>query len=592
MAGGRTTKIGRKSYAAFFVFCLISATLILAANPTNADSGDVTVMQEGDDPRVTTYQRNITYFYGDKDSSIRFDQWPMWTHAQSADANSDDDVWEQNQAPLGDPNFGGGPRDFTFRGEYPANVSLGLDEARPITGFVTLDITCPLANDACSKQTTIVLRLGENDIAQQTIEMPDDQNRYNFEFYHGLDEIPAGEVFGLRVSFTKGSQEGDGYTLYMGQNNIEMFLPILQPYEERVPGLELEDGESYVSPYSKSGGFIEVDAASTSWFGLIFFFFLTLGILVGGFALMPAIPFKEAAIVLTGLSLMTTLFILPLISGPMAMGAAADVDDPSVYSIDELAAMDEREGTFLGDDLLAGNEFQVWVSYKQVYTRKNPATGEPIWGLGFEKSTDSLSDTSTGRRGKEFVQLYFSMLAVNPAPGQGVLINVKLINYTDVNGISRTVPQWADPNAANAEFVQIDEEFGGRWLVWANEGDGGDTIKVFGIPFQWRLYPLIATAIGLLLGGVGFWMSFKTYRKDGDEDDMPDEDIDAAIDDLDDPELLDFDDDELFDEDEDDDEDLIAMDDLVELDASPKDEAYDEDLEDLDEDLEDLDLDV
>jgi len=551
MAGRRTTGVGRKSRAAFFVFSLLAATLILAAYPANAGSGDVSTMQAGEDPKVVTYQRNVTYFYGDKDASVRFDQWPMWAHAQVADSNSDDNVWEENQGSPGDPNQGGGPRDFTFRGEYPSNDSLGLDEERPITGFVTLDITCPLANDACTKQTTIILRLGERDIAQQSIEMPDDQDRYNFEFYHGLDEIPAGEVFGLRVSFTKGSQYLDGYTLYMGQNNIEMFLPILPPYAEAVPGLELAEGETYVSPYATTGGFIEVDTASTSWFGLIFFLFLSLGVLVGGFALIPAIPFKEAAIVLTGLSLMTN----------------------------ELAELDERDGTFLGDDLVAGTEFQVWITYKQAYTRKNPITGDPIWGLGFEKNADALSDTSTGRRGKEFVQLYFSMLSVDPAPGQGVLINVKLINYTDANGISRTVPQWADPGDPHSQFIAIDEEFGGRWLVWANEDDGSETIEVYGIPFKWRLYPLIATAIGLILGGVGFWMSFRTYRGGKGEDEQPDEDIDGAIDDLDDPDYLDFDEDELFDEED-------------EVDEEDELKGLDEDLDNLVDDLEYLDLDV
>ncbi len=365
----------------------------------------------------------------------------------------------------------------------------------------------------------------------------------------------------------------------MGQNNIETLLPILPPYAEAVPGLELAEGDTYVSPYSSTGGFIEVDTASTSWFGLIFFLFLSLGVLVGGFALIPAIPFKEAAIVLTGLSLMTTMFILPLISGPMTMGITANVDEPSVYSIDELAELDERDGTFLGDDLVAGTEFQIWITYKQAYTRKNPITGDPIWGLGFEKNADALSDTSTGRRGKEFVQLYFSMLSVDPAPGQGVLINVKLINYTDANGISRTVPQWADPGDPHSQFIAIDEEFGGRWLVWANEDDGSETIEVYGIPFKWRLYPLIATAIGLILGGVGFWMSFRTYRGGKGEDEQPDEDIDGAIDDLDDPDYLDFDEDELFDEED-------------EVDEEDELKGLDEDLEDLDDDFEDLDLEV
>jgi len=571
--------VGRKYRSAFFVFSLLAATIILAADSANAGSGDVSAMQAGEDPKVVTYQRNVTYFYGDKDASVRYDQWPMWTHAQSTDSNSADNVWEENQFPTSDPNYGGGQRDFIFRGEYPSNDSLGLDEQRPITGFVTLDITCPGSSDSCSKQTTIVLRLGERDIAQQSIEMPDDQNRYNFEFYHGLSEIPAGEVFGLKVSFTKGSQTLDGYTLYMGQNNIEMYLPILAPYAEAVPGLELAEGETYVSPYATTGGFIEVDTASTSLFGLIFFLFLSLGVLVGGFALIPAIPFKEAAIVLTGLSLMTTMFILPVISGPMAMGVAANVDEPSVYSIDELAGLDERDGTFLGDDLVAGTEFQVWITYKQAYTRKNPDTGDPIWGLGFEKNVDALSDTSTGRRGKEFVQLYFSMLSVDPAPGQGVLINVKLINYTNANGISRTVPQWADPGDPHSQFIAIDEDFGGRWLVWANEDDGSETIEVYGIPYKWRLYPLIATAIGLILGGVGFWMSFRTNRGGRGEDEQPDEDIDGAIDDLDDPEYLNFDDDELFDEED-------------EVDEEDELKGLDEDLDDLVDDLEYLDLDV
>ena len=79
-----------------------------------------------------------------------------------------------------------------------------IDNSIAITGKVKLLIYCDvLEQNSCTKQTDIVLRLGNRDLAVQTIAEPAEDNFYEFEFFVNVEEIPAGETFGLRVFLSK-----------------------------------------------------------------------------------------------------------------------------------------------------------------------------------------------------------------------------------------------------------------------------------------------------------------------------------------------------------------------------------------------------
>ena len=164
-----------------------------------------------------------------------------------------------------------------------------------------------LEQNSCTKQTDIVLRLGNRDLAVQTIAQPAEDNFYEFEFFVNVDEIPAGETFGLRVSFQKPQSTDGGYTLYLGNQNSYMDIPVVQPYQPTVPGL---DGEEYVSPYEQASGYTLTGSNSTSLFALIFWGALGIGVFVAGFMFIPPIPLREVAILLTGLGLLVSICLL------------------------------------------------------------------------------------------------------------------------------------------------------------------------------------------------------------------------------------------------------------------------------------------
>ena len=57
--------------------------------------------------------------------------------------------------------------------------------------------------------------------------------------------------------------------------------------------------------------------------------------------------------------------------------------------------------------------------------------------------------------------------------------------------------------------------------------------EIIGVDSTWGSYAHILTVLGLLMGGVGFWMSFRQNRNYDDEDDEePDEDFEDALDEL------------------------------------------------------------
>ncbi|MEE3083728.1 MAG: hypothetical protein VX320_06560 [Candidatus Thermoplasmatota archaeon] len=533
----------QKVGSALTVLGLLIFSLLAISAPTSGQDNGVGVMQS-DEAKNLTYTQNIMKMFGSNNDGGAQSSWPMWTHSASSDSDSDDSVGEVNA--IGDPNNGGGPRTFTWEGSNPPAEPVPIDKSSPIFGQIRLSIICNLEQDSCTKQVTIVLRLGNSDIAQQVIDTPDENNVYSFEFLsHNIEEIPAGEALGLRITFQKPQSPTDGYTLYLGSGNDGswMNVPVLPPYVESIPGLS---GEDYKSPYSGARGFDAVGASTTSWFGLIFWCLFSIGIFVGGFALLPPIPYKEISILATGMGLLASMFVAPFISGPILTGLAANPDDKDIWTVEEIAKLEEREGTFLGDELVVGYSFKFYAEYDGVYTTTDE--GESISGLGYESDAATLGDPETSRRGKEFVQLYFSLFHADLRPGQAVLADIEIINTTDLNtGQEVIVPLHADPNSVDTQVVVVSV-------------NGIDSIRyaiphevctIIGQDFSWQYYPILVTAVGLLLGGIGFWQVFKSDRVEEDDDDWEDdEELEDVLDEF---------------EDDDEDDDLDDLDDLDDI---------------------------
>jgi len=551
MADANKPLRGTALWAVLALFCVLMATSLTVASGVNSD---VSTMQDDSNPdRVVTYEQSTLYMYGD-DSGADRTQWTTWNHAESNDGQSASSFFEGNVP--GDANAGGGMREFTFDGTDAAENATGIDPDQPIAGTLNLAINC----SGCSKEVTLTLRMGAqnglSDMASITLSGPDDVDgdiyTYSFEG-HNIDELGGGEVFGIRIQFTKASGFTDSYTLYLGRDNFEMTIPVLPPYEEEVPGLELNEGEDYVSPYALgTSGFTEEKAESNGLGGPILLLFVSVGIVAGiMFFMPPSGMYKVLTVVFVGLGMISAFTIIPVISGPVAMMSAVDENDPDVWTIDELAALQEREGTFLGE-LTAGTEFKVYIEYDVVYKAKDiNGHGDWHYGLGFEDSSETLSDpVESSSRGREYVQLYFSLTAVDPTPGSAIILNVKLVNTTTSDGESRVVPQWAVPGEETNQFWVKDEIIGGRWVIPEKDVNGDANVELVGVKYTWQHYPLILSLIGLILAGVGIWQWTKTRRprrpvrkevEDFDDDDFDFDDDDEEFNEDD----FDFDDDDL-----------------------------------------------
>jgi len=523
--------------------------IMMVASLTTAsgnDSGASTMQDEPDPNRMLTFEQPILYMYGDDSEGDRT-QWTTWNHAESNDGQSASSFFEGNL--FGDANAGGGIREFTFDGTDANENATGIDAEQPITGTLNLAINC----SGCSKEVTLTLRMGTQnglaDMSSVTLAGPDeaDGDIYTYSFAgHNIDELAGGEVFGIRLQFTKSSGLTDSYTLYLGRDNFEMTVPVLPPYEEEVPGLELEEGKDYVSPYAVgTSGFTTHDVATSGVGGPILMLLVSIGIVAGIMFLMPPTGiFKVLTVVLVGIGMIASFTIIPIVSGPVALAAAVDESDPNVYTIDDIAAMQERDGTFLGE-LTTGTEFQVYIPYDMVYRARDLEMNGWHYGLGFESSAETLSDPAeSSSRGREYVQLYFSMTDVDLTPGSAMILNVKMINTTDSTGESRVVPQWAVPGDEGNQFWVKDDTFGGRWVIPEKDINGDSNVELVGVKYTWQNYPLLMTLLGFILGGVGLFQWTRSRRPtrvasvdDFDDDDDYEEDFDDDD--------FDFDDDDL-----------------------------------------------
>ena len=510
------------------VLSLFLVSLICTTLPTTAQEIGAGAMQS-EDPKNLTYEQNTMYLYGEDNGGSQ-NTWEMWTHSANTDGTSDSTVGEGNA--VGDPNNGAGSREFVWEGSNPPSEVVPIDSSVPITGAVKLQIICNWEQNQCSKQVNIVLRLGNRDIAQVSIDMPDEDDYYYFEFYHQIEEVPADETFGLRLSFQKPGGLGDGYNLDLGRDNSWMVIPVKEPYQEQVPGLDNTDG--YTSPYEDASGYKVESTNTSSWLGLIFWCLFSIGIFVGGFALLPPIPFKEISILMTGMGLLGAMFVAPLISGPVMTGTAANPDDPNIWTIEELAQLEERDGTFLGDEMVEDYEFQIYAEYNEIYTAKDGS--ETISALGFESDSEILGDPEISRRGREYVQLYFSLYHMDLRPGQAILVDMMIVNSTNpITGESSLVPLHACPDCTEPESghsiynpitITVDGQDSVRYPI------PHQLCELFGEDFTWQYYPVLVSAVGLLLGGFGFWQVYKTERPESEDEGDYDEDFEDALDDL------------------------------------------------------------
>ncbi|MEE2759417.1 MAG: hypothetical protein VYA86_05520 [Candidatus Thermoplasmatota archaeon] len=519
--------------AALALFGVLLFASLFASVPTAAQEPGVGIMQS-DDAKNLTHEQNRMYMYGNSDTGAP-DTWSMWTHSANNDVNSDDSVGEGNIP--GAANQGGGPRTFTFEGTNPVSEAMPIDNSIAIVGKVKLNIYCDvLEQNSCTKQTDIVLRLGNRDLAVQTIAEPAEDYFYEFEFFVNVEEIPAGETFGLRVSFQKPQSTDGGYTLYLGNQNSFMDIPVVEPYQPTVPGL---DGLEYISPYEEASGYTMSSSNSTSIIGLIFWGLLGIGIFVAGFTFIPPIPLRELAILFTGLGLLVSMLVAPIIAGPVQM-SKVNPDDPGIWTIDELAQLDERPDSFLGDSFVVDYEFKLYVEYDDVYTAKN--RGETISAFGYDEFASIFEDPEVPQRGKEYVQLYFSMFHIDLRPGQAVLVDLMIVNSTDSAGQTTLVPLHAcmdcthPETGANWEVMDVKVNVNGEESI--RFAIHNELCEIIGVDSTWGVYAHGMTALGLLMGGIGFWMSFKQnreyYSDDEEDEEESDDDFEDALDDLED----------------------------------------------------------
>ena len=157
--------------------------------------------------------------------------------------------------------------------------------------------------------------------------------------------------------------------------------------------------------------------------------------------------------------------------------------------------------------------------------------------MGYEEYASIFEDPEVPQRGKEYVQLYFSLFHIDLRPGQAVLVKSMIVNSTDSSGETTLVPLHACMDCTNPDTgaklevkdvkVTVNGEDSTRFAIQHV------FCEIIGEDSSWAVYVHIMTALGLLMGGVGFWMSFRQNREhvDDDEDDDWDDDDEDLDDD-------------------------------------------------------------
>lgn len=502
------------------------------------------VTAQSDNPKVLSHENNRLYFYGESNGDA-YSTWPMWNHAQATDPNSDDSISEQNAFVPGDPNNGGGTREFTFDGEVASDNVTEINSEQTITGNFRLSIFC---QGSCNTDVTVFLRKGGVDITSVTVS-PENEggDTYIFEFFHNIKEVKAGETLGLRIQFTKPSGAGDGYTLYLGQNDFQMDIPVIPPETSDIGDVLLEEGDQWETPYADAGlGFQELN---TNKVGLILPILLGIVLVAGaicGVVFTPGMPAITGAAVLTCLSLIGPVVAAPIVSY-IDVAHHSDVDmQPDMYTVDQFASLEASSGSFL-TEYSAGDEFEIWVPFdgNQVYSKSIQHNGRSaiLWGLAHQEHNELLGNSEiTTVAGREAIQLYFS----------------SIIQYTDTADCEEGANQNdTDEDGETSPCAEYDLTQSGGVVLKVILAQDGETVRPInnvnvtladgsprnailwtdtepmGMPQTWRMYSLagLAPAIGCL--GFGVWTIVSAQQNSDDEDDDYEFEDDDFIDDLD-----------------------------------------------------------
>ena len=261
----------------------------------------------------------------------------------------------------------------------------------------------------------------------------------------------------------------------------------------------MNPGEEYVSPYAQQGsGFAITEGNPPSTLAPIIATILIIIITVLIVVLAPQFRFRNIGVILIILSVLSSMVVLPIISGHVSLYLAADEDDQNTWTIEELLGLQHTEGKLFGYS--PGEAFDIIIKFDEIYQRQ--FGGNIYSGLGFEEQKELFAAEADGGaeyKIKEQIQLYFSLYEAEIGLGGAAIINVKVVN----NSAGNPVPQWATEEGNNVN-QSLGSGFGYRWVVPIGD-EMSPTVRVIGIDYSYTTLPLILVPIGL--GFIGFGIS-------------------------------------------------------------------------------------
>jgi hypothetical protein len=437
----------------------------------------------------------------------QYSTWEAWTHA-GQDGDTDESFFEDNIP--GQATSGGGKRTFTFAGSAPYPGVVRLDKEVPFSGDFTLTINCP-ESQTCTKDVRIDVMYGQSVIGSVNLGPSEGTtNFYEYNVSHNMDKIEENVTLGVRIEFNKPHDFSGGYTLYL-DSDFSLNVPALPPEEFVV---EVPEGGSYESPYaSKNNGFGEVDVEGYSIFNPIIWAISVIVIGVLLIAFIPGIAWKVPAVLVTMIGLIISLTIMPI--AVMSLPYDEAKLSKSIHTLDQLASLGNANEQFL-TGLNLNDEFQIWIPLDSVYSNSvdvNTPEGKDsmyVYGLGLDQYEEAFSDPSaTNKYGLSKIQSFFSLLAVNPSEGHGVLIDVKLVKRC--GSCSDVVPSWGTTadglNAAPTNDTKL-----------VSIGDGNSVIHVIpesaitvtNLDSTWLNTPLYSgIGAGILLLSIGGFLQYQ-----------------------------------------------------------------------------------
>ena len=512
--------MGRKMKAnKSMLFASIIIMILCQISTVNSENTGLQEQPGFNEKRVLSFDRPTLFMFGEQTAGP-VNEWPTWNHANNADEGNSDNLFSEDGLIVpGNPNNGGGAREFTFKGCIdsscsPNNESIPLIEGEYVTGSLILNIGCN--SGGCRTDVTVTLSMNGNDLQSVYMESGNaegNEDKYEFVFDQAKftdNMIPAGAEFDIRVSFQKPAGTFDFYELYL-KDEFTITFPMMPEVVYPIPETDFDpiDG-NWKSPYAVSGsGFTSKNVQSnTIIMPIIAFTLLTTGIIVFSILSPPLNWAKIPAVLLIIFSLVVPVLVAPILTYAEVNKYQNTDTDPNLYSVPDLIGMQTQKSSFIGD-LVAEDNFLLWVDNSYIFTnslKNNTNEQQNVFGLGFENYEDIIeNELESSKHGRMILQLYFSILEIDPSEGSGILINITLVNDTTTNQI---VPSFATQKDGNKVFINEDNP---RWVV------PQDAITVIGEKVSWRLYPLLGLlpAIGLL--SYGIYAEIKRLEPDDEE---------------------------------------------------------------------------